>query len=149
MDAKSAVRISFGMVVFAELVLAESLGIVLCGICHVGRGIQPDKRGVHHAQIIELAYKRCHDVFQITVVCFLDESLECPIGRQRLGDIEAAVIRDEAVVVEIIPQIGDITEALAFHDNDRAEHDFFWKAGAPCFGTRQLKVERGKEFVVE
>ena len=58
-------------------------------------------------------------------------------------------MRDQAVVVEIIPQIGDVAEALAFHDDDRAEHGFFRKAGASCLSTRQFKVERGKELVVE
>lgn len=39
-------------------------------------------------------------------------------------------MRDEAVVFEIIPQIGDAAEALAFHDDERAEHSFFGKACA-------------------
>ena len=76
---------------------------------------------------------RIRSSFQITVVCFLDESLECPIGRQRFGDIEAAVIRDEAVVIKKVPQIGDIAEALAFHDDTRTEHCLLRKAGTAAF----------------
>ena len=57
MDAEGAIRIGFWVVVLAEFILLKSLGIVLRGVCHVGCGIQPNKRGVHHAQIIELAHQ--------------------------------------------------------------------------------------------
>ena len=58
-------------------------------------------------------------------------------------------MRNEAVIFKVVPQVGDIAEALAFHDDERAEHGFLRKTGASRFGAGQLKVERAEKPVVK
>lgn len=81
MDAERTVWISFRVVILAEFVFSEGFWIVLCGIRHVRRGIQTDERGVHHAQITELAYQQRHDALELAVFQLLDKPLKCPVGR--------------------------------------------------------------------
>ena len=93
MDAERAIRIGFRVIILAEFVLCKGFRVVLCGIRQVRRRIQTDERGVHHAQIIELAYQRRHDVLELAVFQFPDEPLKRPVGRQRLGNVKTAVMR--------------------------------------------------------
>ena len=64
---------------------------------------------------------------------FFEETVIRPVGRQRLHDIEPAVVGNEPVVVQIIHQICDLRETLAFHNNKRTDHGFFGEAAPPGY----------------
>ena len=55
-----------------------------------------------------------------TVVQLPQEAVMGPIRRQRLHDVKPAVVGNEPVVVQIIHQICDLREALAFHKRGSA-----------------------------
>ena len=52
-------------------------------------------------------------------------------------------------VVQIIRQIGDLREALAFHDDKRADHGFFRKTLPSGRRSGQREIQIAEEFVVE
>ena len=56
---------------------------------------------------------------------------------------------DEPVVVQIIGQVGDLREPLAFHDNEGAEHSFFGEATPSSCRSGQREVQTAKKLVVE
>ena len=58
--------------------------------------------------MIRLLHLLFHDVFQFLVVPLFEKTLISPVGRQRFHNIESAVVRYEAVVVQIIRQIRDL-----------------------------------------
>ena len=91
-DAEGAVWVAFRVVFLGELVLCKGFWIVLLRVCHDGRGIQANERRIHHAQLIQLP----------------QEAVIGPVGRQWLHNIEAAVMGDEPIVVQIIRQICDL-----------------------------------------
>ena len=107
-DAQSAVRVTFRVAFLGELVFCKGFRVVLLRVCHDGRGIQPDEGCIHHAQLIQLPRKVCHDRFQLAVVQLPQAAVIRPVGRQRLHDIEPAVMGNEPVVVQIIHQICDL-----------------------------------------
>ena len=84
-------------------------------------------------------------------VVFLGELAFCisPIGRQRLHDIEPAVVGNEPVVVQIIHQICDLRETLAFHNDKSTDHGFFRKAPPPGCRSGQREVQAAEKLVVE
>lgn len=108
MDAEGAIRVAFRVGFLRELAFCKGFWIVLLGVCHDGRGIQPDERRIHHAQLIQLPHQVGHDRLQRTVVHLPQEAVIGPVGRQRLHDIETAVMGNEPVVVQIIHQICDL-----------------------------------------
>ena len=55
---------------------------------------------------------------------------------------------DEAVVVQIIRQICDLREALAFHNDKSADHGFFGEAPPGC-RPGQREVQTAEKLVVE
>ena len=55
----------------------------------------------------------------------------CPIRGKLLRDVEAAVVRNETIVFQIIHQVGDIAEPLALHDYKCAEHGRYRITGTP------------------
>lgn len=72
-----------------------------------------------------------------------------PVGRQRLHDVKSAVVGYEPVVVQIVCQICDLREPLAFHHKKRAEHRFFGKATPPGRCPGQREVQRCKQLVIK
>jgi len=56
---------------------------------------------------------------------------------------------DDAVVVQIIHQICDLREALAFHNDKSTDHGFLWKAPPPGCRSGQREVQAAEKFVVE
>ena len=56
---------------------------------------------------------------------------------------------DEAVVVQIIRQICDLREALAFHNDKSTDHGFLWKAAPPGCRTGQREVQAAEKPVVK
>ena len=108
MDTEGAVRVAFRVVFLGELAFRKGFWVVLLRVRHDGRGIQPDERRIHHAQLIQLLPQIGHDRFQRTVVQLPQEAVIRPVGRQRLHDIEPAVVGNEAIVVQIIHQICDL-----------------------------------------
>ena len=56
---------------------------------------------------------------------------------------------DEAVVVQIIRQICDLRETLAFHNNKRTDHGFFREAPPPGCRSGQREVQTAEKLVVE
>ena len=80
---------------------------------------------------------------------FFEETVIRPVGRQRLHDIEPAVVGNEAIVVQIIRQICDLREALAFHNDKSTDHGFLWKAPPPGCRSGQREVQTAEKFVVE
>ena len=107
-DAESAVRIAFGVVFLGELAFRKGLRVVLLRVRHDGCGIQTNERRIHHAQLIQLPHQIGHDRLQRTVVQLPQAAVIGPVGRQRLHDVKAAVVGNEAVVVQIIHQICDL-----------------------------------------
>ncbi len=148
-DAEGAVRIAFRVVFLGELVFCKGFWIVLLRVRHDGRGIQANERGVHDAQLVQLPYKVGHDRLQRTVVQLPQAAVIRPVGRQRLHDVKAAVMGDDAVVVQIIHQICDLREALAFHNDKSADHGFFGEAPPPGCCPGQREVQAAEKLVVE
>ena len=149
MDAQSAVRVAFGVVFLGELAFRKGLRVVLLRVRHDGYGIQTNKRRIHHAQLIQLPHQIGHDRLQRTVVQLPQAAVIRPIGRQRLHDVKAAVMGDDAVVVQIIHQICDLRETLAFHNDKRTDHGFFREAPPPGCRSGQREVQAAEKLVVE
>ena len=133
MDAEGAVWVAFRVVFLGELVFCKGFRVVLLRVCHDGRGIQANERRIHHAQLIQLP----------------QEAVIGPVGRQRLHDVKAAVVGNEAVVVQIIHQICDLRETLAFHNNKRTDHGFFREAPPPGCRSGQREVQAAEKLVIK
>ena len=56
---------------------------------------------------------------------------------------------DEPVAVQIIHQICDLRETLAFHNDKRTDHGFFRKAPPPGCRSGQREVQAAEKLVVE
>ena len=56
---------------------------------------------------------------------------------------------DEAVVVQIIRQICDLREALAFHNDKSADHGFLREAVPPGCRSGQREVQTAEKLVVK
>ena len=84
-------------------------------------------------------------------VVFLGEFAFCisKIRRQRLDDIEPAVVGNGAVVVQIIHQICDLRETLAFHNDKRTDHGFFGEAPPPGCRSGQREVQAAEKLVIK
>ena len=149
MDTQGAVRVAFGMVFLGELVLCKGFWIVLLRVCHDGRGIQANEGGIHDPHLIEFLHLCRHDFFQCSVIHFFEETVIRPVGRQRLHDIEPAVVGNEPVVVQIIRQICDLREPLAFHNDKSTDHGFLRKAPPPGCRSGQREVQAAEKLVVE
>ena len=107
-DAEGAVWVAFWVVFLGELVFCKGFRVVLLRVCHDGRGIQANEGGVHDPQFIQLPYQIGHDRLQRTIVQLPQAAVIRPVGRQRLHDIEPAVVGNEPIVVQIIHQICDL-----------------------------------------
>ena len=149
MNTQSAVRVAFWMVFLGELAFCKGLWVVLLRVRHDGCGIQTDEGCVHDPHLIEFLHLCRHDFFQCSVIHFFEETVIRPVGRQRLHDIEPAVVGNEAIVVQIIRQICDLREALAFHNDKRTDHGFLWKAPPPGCRSGQREVQTAEKLVVE
>ena len=149
MDAQSAVRVAFGVVFLGELAFRKGLRVVLLRVRHDGCGIQTNKRRIHHAQLIQLPHQIGHDRLQRTVVQLPQAAVIRPVGRQRLHDVKAAVMGNEAVVVQIIRQICDLREPLAFHYDKRTDHGFFREAPPPGCRSGQREVQAAEKLVIK
>lgn len=80
---------------------------------------------------------------------FFEETVIDPVGRQRFHDIEPAVVGDDAVVVQMIRQICDLRETLAFHNDKSTDHGFFGEAPPPGCRSGQREVQAAEKLVVE
>lgn len=56
---------------------------------------------------------------------------------------------DDAVVVQIIRQICDLREALAFHNDKSTDHGFFGEAPPPGCRSGQREVQTAEKLVVK
>ena len=148
-DAEGAVWVAFGVVFLGELAFRKGLRVVLLCVCHDGCGVQTNERRIHHAQLIQLPHQIGHDRLQRTVVQLPQAAVIRPVGRQRLHDVKAAVMGDDAVVVQIIHQICDLRETLAFHNDKRTDHGFFREAPPPGCRSGQREVQAAEKLVVE
>ena len=149
MDAQSAVRVTFGVVFLGELAFRKGLRVVLLRVRHDGCGIQTNERRIHHAQLIQLPHQIGHDRLQRTVVQLPQAAVIGPVGRQRLHDVKAAVVGNEPVVVQIIHQICDLRETLAFHNDKRTGHGFFGEAPPPGCRPGQREVQAAEKLVIK
>ena len=149
MDAQGAVRVAFGVVFLGELAFRKGLRVVLLRVRHDGCGIQTNERRIHHAQLIQLPHQIGHDRFQRTVVQLPQAAVIRPVGRQRLHDVKAAVMGDDAVIVQIIHQICDLRETLAFHNDKRTGHGFFGEAPPPGCRSGQREVQAAEKLVIK
>ena len=149
MDAQSAVQVAFGVVFLGELAFCKGFRVVLLRVRHDGCGIQTNERRIHHAQLIQLPYQIGHDRFQRTAVQLPQAAVIRPVGRQRLHDVKAAVMGDDAVVVQIIHQICDLRETLAFHNDKRTDHGFFGEAPPPGCRSGQREVQAAEKLVIK
>ena len=107
-DAQGAVWVAFRVVFLGELAFCKGFWVVLLRVRHDGSGIQANERRIHHAQLIQLPHQIGHDRLQRTVVQLPQAAVIRPIRRQRLHDVKAAVVGNEAIVVQIIHQICDL-----------------------------------------
>ena len=148
-DTEGAVRVAFGMVFLGELAFRKGFRVVLLRVRHDGRGIQANERRIHHAQLIQLPHQIGHDRLQCTVVQLPQAAVIRPVGRQRLHDVKAAVMGDDAVVVQIIHQICDLRETLAFHNDKRTDHGFFGEAPPPGCRPGQREVQAAEKLVIK
>lgn len=149
MDAQSAVRVGFGVVLRVELVLSKGLWIVLLRVCRDGCRVQTDEGSIHDAQLVELLHLLCHDAFQFPVVQFFEETVIRPVGWQGFHNVKPAVMGDKAVVVQVIRQICNLRKALTFHNNKRADHCFLRKAPPPSCRSGQREVQFREQLIVE
>lgn len=129
MDTQGAVWIGFWLVVRIKFVLDERFGIVLFGVCHDGCGVKTNERSIQHTHFIELFDLALHDLFYQLMIQFPEETVISPVGWQRFGNIKAAVVSNEAVIVKVVRQIGNIAKALTLHDYESAEHGSYWITG--------------------
>ena len=148
-DTQGAVWVAFRVVFHGELAFRKGFRVVLLGVRHDGRGIQANEGCVHDPQFIQLPHQVGHGRFQRTVVQLPQAAVIRPVGRQRLHDVKAAVMGDDAVVVQIIHQICDLREALAFHNDKSTDHGFLWKAPPPGCRSGQREVQTAEKLVVE
>ena len=148
-DTQSAVRVAFGMVFLGELAFCKGLRVVLLRVRHDGCGIQTDEGCVHDPQFIQLPHQVGHDRLQRTVVQLPQATVIRPVGRQRLHDVEPAVMGNEAIVVQIIHQICDLREPLTFHNDKRTDHGFFGEAPPPSCRSGQREVQAAEKLVVK
>ena len=56
---------------------------------------------------------------------------------------------NEAIIVQIIHQIYDFREALAFHNDKRTDHGFLRKAPPPGCRSGQREVQAAEKLVVK
>ena len=148
-DTEGTVRVAFGVVFLGELAFRKGLRVVLLRVRHDGCGIQTNERRIHHAQLIQLPHQIGHDRLQRTVVQLPQAAVIRPVGRQRLHDVKAAVMGDDAVVVQIIRQICDLRETLAFHNDKRTDHGFFGEAPPPGCRSGQREVQAAEKLVIK
>ena len=148
-DTQGAVWVAFRVVFHGELAFRKGFRVVLLGVRHDGRGIQANEGCVHDPQFIQLPHQVGHGRFQRTVVQLPQAAVIRPVGRQRLHDVKAAVMGDDAVVVQIIHQICDLRETLAFHNDKSTDHGFLWKAPPPGCRSGQREVQATEKFVIK
>lgn len=149
MDTRGAVWVAFRAVFLGEFAFCKGSRVVLLGVRHDGSGIQTNEGGVHDPQFVQLPYQIGHDRFQRTVVQLPKEAVISPIGRQQLHDVKAAVMGNEAIVVQIIHQICDLRETLAFHKDKSTDHGFFGEAPPPGCCPGQREVRAAEKLVVK
>ena len=70
---------------------------------------------------LNLELYRSHSVLKL-MIQFPEEAVISPGGWQRFGNIKAAVVSNEAVIVKVVRQIGNIAKALTLHDYEGTEH---------------------------
>ena len=56
---------------------------------------------------------------------------------------------NEAIVVQIIHQICDLRETLAFHNDKRTDHGFFGEAPPPGCRSGQREVQTAEKLVIK
>ena len=61
----------------------------------------------------------------------------------------ANVVGNEPVVVQIIHQICDLRETLAFHNDKSTDHGFFRKASPPGRRSGQREVQAAEKLVIK
>ncbi len=81
MNAQSAVRVGFGMVLWLELIFGKGFWIVLFCVCGNGCRVQTDEGSVYNAQLIELFHLLRHNFLQFPVVQFFEETIISPVRR--------------------------------------------------------------------
>lgn len=64
------------------------------------------------------------------VIQFPQKAVICPVRGKLFCDVEAAVVSNETIVLQIIFQIGDVAEAFALHDHKCADHGRYRVTGA-------------------
>ena len=80
---------------------------------------------------------------------FFEETVIRPVGRQRLHDVEPAVVGNKPVIVQIIHQICNLREAFAFHNDKSTDHGFLREAPPPGCRSGQREVQTAEKLVVE
>ena len=70
-------------------------------------------------------------------------------GNCGIHDVEPAVVGNEAIIVQIIHQICNLRETLAFHNDKSTDHGFFGEAPPPGCRSGQREVQAAEKLVVE
>ncbi len=79
MNAQGAVRVSFEMVLWLELILGKGFWIVLLCIRSNGRRVQTNERSVHNAQFVQLFHLLRHNFLQFPIVYFFEKTVISPV----------------------------------------------------------------------
>ena len=95
---------------------------------------------------LNLELYRSHSVLKL-MIWFPEEAVISPVGWQRFGNIKAAVVSNEAVIVKVVRQIGNIAKALTLHDYESAEHGSYRITGTTnpflmLFQYGQIQVKK-------
>ena len=148
-DTQCAIRVIFRLIVLGELAFQEGLGIVLGCAGGDGRGIQADERSIQDAKLIELLHLFPHEILKDLMTQFTDKAVKSPVGRQRPGDVKAAVVGNKQITVEKVHQIADLGKAFGLHDDESTEESLLRETFSTGRRSRQLEVQLQKEFVVK
>ena len=153
MHAQTAVGVGLRLMLLGELICLKGLGIVLGRVRSNRRRIKANERCVQNTPFIQRLHLRLHELLQNRIVHVAQKAVKRPIGGQRLHDVEAAVVRNDEIVVQEVHKVCDLRKAFALHDDERAKHSRFRESSSPSMrdslfhdGNVQMCKQRVVEF---
>ena len=145
MDSQSAILVRLRLVALFKFTRQKRFGVILRSVSSNGGGVKADKGGIDDAAGGKMEYLGFHNVGKYVVVKVLQETVKCPIGRQGFGNIKAAIMGNEKVIIEVVHKVSNHGKAFTFHDNKGTNHGVVGKTfptGLRKFrDERQIKVE--------
>ena len=152
MHAQTTVGVGLRLMLLRELICLKGLGIVLGRVRSDRRRIKANERCVQNTPFIQRLYLRLHEFFQNRMIHIAQKAVKRPIGGQRLHDVEAAVVRNDEIVVQKVHKVCDLRKPFALHNDERAKHSRFRKSFSPGMRGSLFhdgNVQMCKQSVVE